>query len=161
MDNIVVRFIPFGISSCPKEADIEGYSFEVDGEKVSGIDDVEWCSLPDILLDQNSREFIGLSFSVVDEYTSVIQKLVDVIANRHCCYIQKPNDISRYKNFGDNDRLEIYWGSNEGEIVCEFASLYEGCWLYTETESNKGSNAMPYGYWLSLANEVKENYDLI
>lgn len=160
MDNIIVRFTPFGVSDCPKEVDIENYSFDVDGENVSGIDDVEWCSLPDILLDQNSRRFIGLSFSVLDEYAKTIQKLVSIISSHHCCYIQNPSDISRYEGFGDNGRLEIYWSGHEGEIACEFASLYEGCWLYTESEKNKGSNAMPYGYWLSLVNEIKENYGL-
>ncbi len=160
MDNIVIQFNPFGISDCPEGADIESYSFEVNGENVSGSDDVEWCSLPDILLDKNSRQFIGLSFSVNDEFKGNVQKLVYDIANDSCRYISNSSNTIRYQGFDDNDRFEVYWYNSNCEVACEFASLYEGCWLYTDSERNKDSIAIPYGYWLSLVNEIKGNYNL-
>ncbi len=162
MNDIVIFFNPFEISGDPEEADSEHYRFQKDGKKVIGVDTVELCSLPDILYEEKSRRFVGLSFFINHEYKNTIQKLVKNIANHNCRYISmSDSNNTRYKGFGDNDRFEIYWSNPDGEVVCEMASLFEGVWLYVESDIKKKNITKPYGFWLSLVDDIKDTHKLI
>lgn len=162
-DNIVIHLNPFEITGVPDGWDGNNYRFIKNGKNIFGVDIVEWCSLPDILMDKKSRQFVGLSFLMVNDHRSDIQTLVSKTANNSCRYILNSDSIHkvRYEDFGSSDRLELYWGNHDAEVVCEFASLFEGCWLFEGSENSMSSNQMPYGFWLSLVESIKETYDLV
>lgn len=158
MDDIVIRLNPFEISGRPEGAD-EYYSFEKDGERIVGGDYSNWFSLPDLLLDEQDRKFLGLSFPVYEEHKATIRNFVGEINNDGCRYISSSFDSIRYQGFGSNDRVEIYWEKPTSDVICEFASLFQGSWLYIDSEDDR--ETIPYGFWLSLVSDIKEDHDLI
>ena len=163
MKEIVICLNPYQIISPPPVGpDVENYSFKKDGKTISGTTLLDWCSLPDILVEKNSRKFIGLSFRLVDEYKNTIENLVTNIASDYCKYFDVVNSIdnTRYQGLGDCDYLELYWDLPKEEVCWEFASLIEGCWLYDESEVDENPILIPYGYWLSLVDSIKDTYDL-
>lgn len=164
MDDIVITFEPFEISGPPEGSDIEHSSFEKGRKKVKGMCNIETCDLPDLLYEEKSRRLVGFSFSIFPEYKNAFQRLVKKIANDNCRYVSMSDSdkSARYQGFGENDRFEIYWNYYEGEVVCEYASLYvEGSWLYTESDIKKDNVTNPFGYWVSYVDDIKDTFDLI
>jgi len=162
MNDIVISFSPFLVSSPPDGADFDCFSFEFDGKKIFGKDVVNWCSLPDILYEENGRRFVGLSFSISEEHLGFAKQLSRSFDHEGVLVLPSSEDgfMSRYEGFGENSRFEIYFSEAKGEVVCEFASLYDGCWLFDSVGSESVKNVAPFGYWISLVGDIKEEYDL-
>ena len=159
MDDIIVYFKPYSILIPPEDADFDNYRFRFDGKIICGSEPCDWCSLPDILFEKESRKFIGLSFQLDDEKLEYIESFLNELASPLMVLVSNTNNIDRYQRFGRTSRLELYFESSEKEIDCIFASLYEGCWLF-DFENGDEISSQPCGYWLSMVDDIRSEYGL-
>lgn len=128
------------------------------------LNDVEWCSLADILYEDSTREFIGLSFAVDLGKESFAKNIVAISASAHCKYIVA-NDLAeciRYEGFGGNDRIELFWKLPSTAAKCLYASMFTGFW-FTEINSEKKAKELmaPSGYYFADIEAVAVDYDLV
>jgi len=159
MNDLIVQFEPYSVFSPPADADFDEYSFKIGDLFVSGSDSSDWFSLPDILFENKSRKFIGLSFQLNSENLVLVKSFMNQLSSSQIKLELDCGSLDRYKGFGDAPRFEVYFEISDNEICCEFASLYEGCWLFN-VEKGDELSTQPYGYWLSMLDDIKLEHRL-
>ena len=162
VDDIILRVLPYEVSRFPYWADAGNYRLIVDGEEMVGTDEVDWCSLPDILYDEQGRGFLGLSFPVHLGDEEFAQNMVHRTRDKRAVYIpvSGTNVPSRYIGFGKCSRLELYCAAPQSSVACQFASLFHGCWICGSRNPVPGKTLEPFGYWLSMVGDVIETHGL-
>jgi hypothetical protein len=101
-----IRFLPFSIEKIP-------YS---DNNKIDfrkSLKDWEpFDNSADLLYEISTNAFVGLSFSVSENYQVTVKNFAARCADNHIKYIDisgNTDDAIRYREFGKAHRLEILW----------------------------------------------------
>lgn len=151
-DSVRIRLYPYAVD----------FVHEADAQTLvpSRLGDVGWCSLPDILFVPSSREFIGLSFPVDREHQAFSRRLAQRANDARARYLE-PSDpaFRRYAGLGDAHRLELCWQHVEGDVECEFASLFEGFW-FEDGAAQTDPLAMIRGYCLLDLEQILQDHRL-
>jgi hypothetical protein len=132
---IDIQFFPFNVKSFDRAEPVQ--------VGLQDLPDVEWCSLPDILLESTTRKFVGLSFAVDFGKELVAKRLCSDLKHLRLLQCTDEEFLARYQGFGGGSRFEMIWATAK-LIDCEPASLSDGYWLGIE---NRGV-LMPCGYRL-------------
>lgn len=153
---IQLEFNPFSVAM-PWKDELQKF------ESVEVLSDVDWCSLPDILYAELSREFVGLSFAVDLGREDFAQRLVEISKSSHVRFVPAigSGSLDRYSGFGPCSRLEVFWTTSIETIKCEPASLYDGAWVIDESREGyfKGVRVPAY-YRLFDMNDILLTHEL-
>jgi hypothetical protein len=126
------------------------------------IKDAVWCSLADILYDELTREFIGLSFSVFLGKEIAAKELLKGADVNYFRYVSRDDATSyqKYNGSGTNDRIELFWKIPTNSCGYIYASMMMGYWFAKLSEQSDDGLNSPCGYYFFDIEGTTAEYDL-
>jgi hypothetical protein len=156
-DTIVIRFHPFVVSLDSDSGDCKAFF----AARVLRAMRTEWFILPEILVAEEGRKFVGVSFVLADRHQRSVQVWAARIDDERCRYVAADSDSGgRYAQFSPFDRLELYWETPTGSILCEGTLFDLGTWIYPKSLLKRIRSSAPLGYELRCVDEFRQAYGL-
>lgn len=134
----------------------------LDSDYVS-IKDAMWCSLADILYEESTREFIGLSFSVFLGKETAAKELILDADVKYFRYVSRDDTAAQqiYSGWGLNDRIELFWKIPTTSYGYIYASMMMGYWFGRLSEQGVDGLNSPCGYYFFDIEGTASEYDLL
>lgn len=108
-----------------------GEDFEIDGISVDG-NDTPWVALGDLIINESSNEWIGMSFVIYDKnYYAPMKEVVKKLNKYSIVYVES-FDLPQEELF---DRINIFWSKYEHFIYMN-AQLVCGQWFWWYKENS-------------------------
>jgi len=117
----------------------------INGEKVEG-NDTPWNAVvADLLIDQNERKLVGVTFAIrKPDFCEPMRRIANRLDRRVVRYndLQQDSEKRLYQAAGDAPHIEIYW-STARQPGFELAQILCGQWFWwyaaTRTENSESS----------------------